>query len=53
MGGLIGAWGLSAGLLVGGGAGFVGTVGIHTILLRRRRRSEPRSLGTDEVAGRR
>jgi len=43
VGGLIGAWGLSAGLLVGGGAGLIGTVAIHAILLRRRRGSASRS----------
>ena len=43
VGGLVGMWGLSAGLLVGGGAGLIGALAIHGIVLRRGLRPASRS----------
>ncbi len=39
VGGLVGMWGLSAGLLVGGGAGLAGTLVVGAVIRRRRSRA--------------
>jgi len=49
MGALCGTWGLSAAVLVGGGAGLLGTLGVHAILRRWRRPRVPVSLAGPRV----